>query len=120
MRFRLVWSRAVTFPTDMVRMASQVRIGFQSACRSGSAERTIRNRAAKPAAFAPTDMKPVTVVGAPSYASGVHMWKGTAATLKAKPTSSSSDPISSIGLPIIGEPARNTAMRLRLVVPVAP
>ena len=24
-------------------------------------------------------------VGAPSYASGAHIWKGTAATLKAKP-----------------------------------
>ena len=65
-------------------------------------------------------MKPVTVVGAPSYASGVHMWKGTAATLKANPTSRSSEPTSSIGLPIIGEPERNTAIRPRLVVPVAP
>ena len=25
-------------------------------------------------------------MGAPSYTSGVHMWKGTAETLKAKPT----------------------------------
>ena len=27
----------------------------------------------------------VTVVGAPSYASGAHMWNGTAATLKQQP-----------------------------------
>ena len=35
------------------------------------------------AAFTPAAMKPVTGVGAPSYASGAHMWNGTAATLKA-------------------------------------
>src|SRR5450759_3332559 len=32
-------------------------------------------------------MKAVIGVGAPSYTSGVHMWNGTAAILKPKPTS---------------------------------
>ena len=42
-------------------------------------------RAAKAAALTAADMKAVTTVGAPSYASGVHMWKGTSDTLKAVP-----------------------------------
>ena len=33
-------------------------------------------------------MNAVTIVGAPSYASGVHMWNGTADTLNANPTAS--------------------------------
>ena len=40
-----------------------------------------------PAIFGTTEKKLVTDVGAPSYTSGVHMWKGTAETLKANPTS---------------------------------
>ena len=44
-------------------------------------------------------MKPVTGEGAPWYASGVHMWNGTAATLKPspmirKPTATTSKPTS--------------------------
>ena len=45
-----------------------------------------RMMAAKAAAFTPAAMKPVTGVGAPSYASGAHMWNGTAATLNASAT----------------------------------
>ncbi len=41
-------------------------------------ERNTRAKAANAAAFTPVDMKAVTIVGAPSYASGVHMWNGTA------------------------------------------
>ncbi len=37
-------------------------------------------------------MNAVTGVGAPWYTSGVHMWNGTAATLKPSPTSSSAMP----------------------------
>ena len=36
--------------------------------------------------------KAVTGVGEPSYTSGVHMWKGTAETLKARPTSRNTRP----------------------------
>ena len=49
-----------------------------------------RTSAAKAAAFTPAAMNAVTGVGAPSYTSGVHMWNGTAATLKAKPADTSS------------------------------
>ena len=45
------------------------------------------------AAVLPTDaMKPLTGVGAPSYTSGVQKWNGTAATLKARPTSNIATP----------------------------
>ena len=48
-------------------------------------ETRILTRTANAAAFTPAAMKPVTGAGAPSYTSGTHMWKGTAATLKANP-----------------------------------
>ena len=57
-----------------------------------------RNSAAKAAAFTPVAMNAVTGVGAPSYTSGAHMWKGTAATLNPKPTISNANPASSITL----------------------
>ena len=39
-----------------------------------------------PAILGTTEKKLVTEVGDPWYTSGVHMWKGTAEILKAKPT----------------------------------
>ncbi|GBD29718.1 hypothetical protein HRbin32_00810 [bacterium HR32] len=47
----------------------------------------MRARAANPAAFGPTEKKAVTGVGAPSYTSGVHWWKGTMDTLNPNPAS---------------------------------
>ena len=57
----------------------------------GNASSQTRRNAANAAAFTAAAMNAVTGVGAPSYTSGVHMWNGTAATLKQKPTSSSAD-----------------------------
>src|SRR5438105_1625454 len=45
-----------------------------------------RRSIAKPPAFTTAAMYVVPGVGAPSYASGVHMWNGTALTLKRRPT----------------------------------
>ena len=53
------------------------------------------------AALTPVDMNPVTTAGAPSYASGDHMWNGTAATLNPKPTMSRPTASRIIGLPLI-------------------
>ncbi len=44
-----------------------------------------RSRTAKAAALGPVDIKPTTGAGAPSYTSGVQIWKGAAATLKPRP-----------------------------------
>ncbi len=57
----------------------------------GSARESTTASAANVAVFEAVDMKAVSVVGAPWYTSGVHMWNGTALTLKKKPTSSSAD-----------------------------
>src|SRR5262249_54943886 len=45
-----------------------------------------RSRKAIEAAFDATDKYAVTVVGAPSYASGAHIWNGAAAILNSSPT----------------------------------
>src|SRR5262249_52749905 len=79
-----------------------------------------RTNAANAAALTPVDMKAVTDGGAPSYASGVHIWNGTADTLNAKPTSSR--PIASCCI-AVGDavwPPTNDAMRARSVDPVTP
>src|ERR1700734_2443511 len=48
--------------------------------------KTTRNNTANAAAFGAVDIKPTIGAGAPSYTSGVHTWKGAAATLNPKPT----------------------------------
>ena len=77
---------ASRLPTIIVTAASAQRMGVRSTAREEKAVEKTRKRAAKPAIFAPAAMKAVTAVGAPWYTSGVHMWNGTAATLKPNPT----------------------------------
>src|SRR3954462_10846122 len=87
-RFRFVCATPTTVPRIIVAAAMTQTIGDQSALNGSNDDRNTRANAANAAAFTPVDMKPVTMAGAPSYASGVHMWKGTAEILNAKPTSS--------------------------------
>ena len=63
--------------------------GSHCGCSPPKADMNTRTKAANAAAFTPADMNAVTTAGAPSYASGVHMWNGTADTLNANPTRSS-------------------------------
>ena len=83
----LVWDTPTTVPTIIVAAAMPQSTAAHCPRSGSNAERNTRANAAKAAAFTPVDMNPTTEAGAPSYASGVHMWKGTADTLKAKPTS---------------------------------
>ena len=53
---------------------------------AGKATNRIRSRAANAAALVAVAIKAVTAVGEPSYTSGVHWWKGTAAILNSSPT----------------------------------
>ncbi len=76
--------------------------------------------AAKAPALATAAMNPVTGDGAPWYTSGVHMWNGTAATLKAKPTMTSDNPARSNPLERTTFLERKSAIWVRLVDPVAP
>src|SRR4026207_1752276 len=85
-RLTFVCTTPTTVPTIIVIAAITESIGIQGAWSGSSGDRNTRANAANAAALTPVDMNAVTIVGAPSYASGVHMWKGTAETLNAKPT----------------------------------
>src|SRR5574338_590677 len=89
MRLMFVWTTPTTVPRIIVAAAITDSIGTHWSCIGSSGERNTRTNAANAAALTPVDMNAVTIVGAPSYASGVHMWNGTAEILNAKPTASS-------------------------------
>src|SRR6266581_1273236 len=93
-RLTLVCATPTTVPTTIVAAIDQTST-HQAPCSGSNVARNTRTNAANAAALTPVDMNPVTAGGAPSYASGVHMWNGTADTLNAKPTSSS--PIATSG-----------------------
>src|ERR687895_450525 len=88
-RLMFVCTTPTTVPTIMVNAAITASTGIHWAWRGSKGDRKTRANQANAAALTPVDMNAVTMVGAPSYASGVHMWKGTADTLNAKPTASS-------------------------------
>src|SRR6516165_2224593 len=89
---------AAMLPTARVSAASAHTAGRQSSRYVGNASVNTRIRAAKPAALVADDMNAVTGVGAPWYTSGVHMWNGTAATLKPNPTIKKAMPATSTPL----------------------
>src|SRR6185503_8892202 len=126
MRFRLACATPTTVPRIIVAAAITATTGAQPGpaadiSRNGSKlERKTRTNAANAAAFTPVDMKPVTMAGAPSYASGVHMWNGTAEILNAKPTSSSPSAMSTIASPLIDCADRYCEMAERRVLWVTP
>src|SRR5262245_20914608 len=82
MRLMFGCTTAITFPRIIVKAAISQIAEAQRSWMEGKADKNTRNSTANPAAFGPTDMNPVTGVGAPSYTSGVQMWNGAAATLK--------------------------------------
>src|SRR5262249_5562587 len=88
-RLTLVCTTPTTVPRIIVAAATTESTGIQWLSSDSSGERKTRTNAAKAAALTPVDRNPVTVVGAPSYASGVHMWNGTAEILNPKPIASS-------------------------------
>ena len=103
-----------------VAAATQATSGPQSVLNGSNAERNTRVNAANAATFTPVDMKPVTIAGAPSYASGVHMWNGTAEILKAKPTSSRPTASRIIGLSLSACAERNDPTASSRVLPATP
>src|ERR1043166_7219261 len=119
-RLTLVWATPTTVPTIIVAAAIGHSTDPQLARSGSKAERNPRTTAANAAALTPVDMKPVTEDGAPSYASGVHMWNGTAETLNAKPTSSSPSASQCIGEGDRAWAAITEPMRSRRVLPVTP
>src|ERR1700722_12515467 len=98
MRLTEVCATPTTVPTTIVAAAITQMTSAQTAWGGSNGARNTRKNPANAAALTPVDMKPVTAGGAPSYASGVHMWNGTAETLNAKPTISRPRATSSIGV----------------------
>src|SRR5512140_4010686 len=88
-----VCAMAMRLPRIMVRAEIAQKTPVILSAMEGKAVAKTRSSAAKPAIFAPEDMKAVTAEGAPWYTSGVHMWKGTAAILKPNPTRISAEPM---------------------------
>ncbi len=78
-----------------------------------------RSSSAIAATFGAVAKKTVTDVGAPSYTSGVHMWNGTAETLKAKPTSTNTMPTTRPGVAAFGWTSR-LCRDARSIVPEKP
>src|SRR5688572_20994830 len=120
MRFRLLCATPTTVPRIIVAAATQATSGAQSVLKGSNAERNTRVKAANAATLTPVDMNPVTMAGAPSYASGVHMWNGTAEILKANPTSSSPTASRIIGLSLSACADRNEPTASSLVLPATP
>src|SRR4051812_36826112 len=119
-RLTFVCATPTTVPTIIVAAAIGQRTAPQLARSGSNAERNTRTNAANAAALTPVDMKPVTDEGAPSYASGVHIWKGTADTLNAKPTTSNPSASIVIGVGDSAWAAITEPMRSRRVLPVTP
>src|SRR5215467_2385859 len=119
-RLTLVCATPTTVPTIIVSAATGQSTGLQLARMGASADRNTRTNAAKAAAFTPVDMNAVTAAGAPSYASGVHMWNGTADTLNAKPTVSSPTAASCMFVGVSACVARTLPILSRCVLPVTP
>src|SRR5438093_7895884 len=97
-RLMSVWAMARTDPTTMVMADSTQMNGVQSHASGLNAMSNTRISAANAATLVAADMNAVTAVGAAWYASGVHMWNGTAATLNAKPTARRPAAVSASGI----------------------
>src|SRR5437016_13354484 len=84
-RVKLFCINAARLPKVIVAIATIAKVEYQSILTVPIATMNTRKAAAKAAIFAPAARRALTVVGAPSKASGIHMWKGTTAILDAKP-----------------------------------
>src|SRR4030081_1754624 len=83
MRFTLFCMSAPKLPS-VIESAAQIQIsGNQS---DDVVENNTRSKTANAAALGPVDINATIGAGAPSYTSGVQIWKGAAATLKPSPT----------------------------------
>src|SRR5690349_6887739 len=83
---------AMRLPTVIVIAARAMTAQRHSTASTTMALPNSRTIRAKPAAFEAVERKAVIGSGAPSYASGAHMWNGAADTLKPTPASISINP----------------------------
>ena len=103
----------------MVRAARITMTICQSATAGMRASPKSLRTSANAAALEPTARYAVMGMGAPSYASGAHMWNGTAATLKPRPATIITRPTTTPGL--MPEVAASTSLiPSKRVVPSSP
>src|SRR5216684_2004456 len=117
MRLMLSWVIATRLPMKSEKIAIRASGKYQRLEIEGKVAMKTRPTAANAADFVATDMKVVTTVGAPSYTSGVHMWKGAADALKASPTESKPMPSKSRTL-LEAAAVVNAAIPRSVVLPV--
>ena len=91
-RLMLVCPIAANAPSTIEAIETKIRICCHWIVMVGNAVVTTRTNSAMAAIFGAAAKKAVTGVGAPSYTSGVHMWNGTADTLKQRPTIRNTSP----------------------------
>ena len=92
MRLRLVCAIAARLPTNSEPMESTISICCQSGASGNMPSTSRRMTMANAASLGAPPMSRVTAVGAPWYTSGIHMWKGTAPILNAKPATTKTRP----------------------------
>src|SRR5713101_7384537 len=119
-RVKLFCINAATLPKVMVTTATIAKVEYQSTWNRLIPMRKTRKAAAKDAIFAPAARRAAIVVGAPSKASGIHMWKGTTAILTPNPTMNmtmASTPKARVSAPML---PKELAIVTRFVDPVMP
>src|SRR3989440_1152448 len=119
-RVKLFCMSAATLPKVIVATATIAKVEYQSMLTVPNATMNTRNAAANAAIFAPAASNALTVVGAPSKASGIHMWKGTTAILTPKPATNITIAIRANDLVSPVSVKRELAIAGRLVDPVIP
>src|ERR1700730_3220225 len=89
----LRWPMAAKALSRMEAMETNTTICCHSGTMPGNATMVVRTNMAMPATLGAAAKNAVIGGGAPSYTSGVHMWNGTADTLKQKPANRNTRPM---------------------------
>ena len=105
----------------VMEASAETHISGSQALPSGAkAVMKMRRNTANAAALGPADRNALTGVGAPSYTSGAHIWKGAAETLNPNPTNINPAAAPSSIPSVVPEVASRTCTVVRLMVPVQP
>ena len=113
----LVWPIAAKAPSAIEAIDTNTTICCHWIAMLGNAVITTRTNSAIAATFGAEAKNAVTGVGAPSYTSGVHMWNGTAETLKQSPANRNTSPNVT---PDARRPRPPSRCPRKLTVPVKP
>src|SRR5579862_688591 len=115
-RFTFRWTSAAMLPHARDAHASPAIVHRHSSWSCGNVTERTRYATTSAAIFVADAMNDVTGVGAPWYASGLHMWNGAADDLNPRPAMIIASPTRNIGS--CACPA--AAMRSKLSCPVLP